>query len=90
MTELKVSKQQFAEFILSQYGEGLHEDIKASVLESWEKHYEVITKRFVLVDKAELRESALEIDKPSNSYGEVCRQNRMYQRLLGELLEVSK
>lgn len=37
--------------------------------------------------KAELKTRVLEIDKPSNDYGEVCKQNREYRRLLENLLE---
>lgn len=34
-----------------------------------------------------LREETLDIDKPSNAYGEVCKQNRQYRSLLEEVLK---
>jgi len=37
-----------------------------------------------------LKERALEIDNPSNDYGEVCKQNRQYRSLLKELLSGSE
>lgn len=40
----------------------------------------------VLIDQKQLTERLLEIDKPSNDYAEVCRQNREYRILLKELM----
>lgn len=40
----------------------------------------------VFLNKKQLSERVLEIDKPSNGYGEVCEQNRQYRILLKELL----
>lgn len=37
-----------------------------------------------------LKERALEIDNPSNDYGEVCKQNRQYRTLLKELFSGSE
>lgn len=65
-------------------------------LEDFKKRFAVFQREFegkISVDKKRLTERILEIDKPSNDYGEVCEQNRQYRILLKELLsgsEVSK
>ncbi len=48
--------------------------------------FSVFQKDNVIIPRKQLEERALEIDNPSNDYGEVCKQNRQYRCLLKELL----
>jgi hypothetical protein len=64
---------------------------KQGISEVPQKIMELMEGQWVSVDvlkqwQDRLKEEALEIDKPSNDYGEVCKQNRQYRSLLKDVL----
>jgi hypothetical protein len=63
--------------------EDQYENFKTNCVVRDKKEYE----SEIHIDRKQLSEKALEIDNPSNDYGEVCKQNRQYRILLKELLE---
>lgn len=63
-------------------------DLTQAQIDAVEKAVQEYLSGKVLIDRKQLSERILEIDKPSNGYGEVCEQNRQYRILLKELLLV--
>lgn len=81
ITDLQKALDKFPNDLKSRWLDSL----ETGQIRSWLEDYKAKVSAF----QRNLKERVLEIDNPSNDYGEVCKQNRQYRTLLKELLSTS-